>query len=365
LSEVKRKRGRPKKGSVQSSELENNSIKKSYYWNKETDQAILLYNSLNSGYEKTSLFNRLIYPAIQKLALNVFNYVRYTKRLEWDDLKQQETILEAETLLSTTLHFYKDIKLSAFSYFQSVAKHFYLDEIERTYKNKLNNIALLSNDEQSDDEDGINDANSLQIAEELYSDYLQEFVDNAIEKIDGIDCGDDIELKLILSKIKQYLLSEEDLSINGLRIYLFNEVVDKGLSFDWKIDRLLSTKANIFLALKDRTDYKEYKKDKTYEEPFDWLDDYLKEKQRDPNTLNNYYLKARKKTKEYYHNPENREKIEELRKKFKSENVGYSKNYHRRMKEVKKLESKNEETEKEKRLQRIKEELNKLSKNLG
>jgi hypothetical protein len=103
--------------------------KPNVYFTKETEDAIVLYNSLEDDIEKNILYTKKIHPAFYKLAeIMIHRFKFYNFDVPHEDVKH-----EVITFLHEKMHKYKAENGKAFSYFSIVAKNYLIAENNKNY----------------------------------------------------------------------------------------------------------------------------------------------------------------------------------------------------------------------------------------
>lgn len=282
----------------------NRKTKSKQYWTKEVDQAIITYNSLKPSVERDRLFTNQIYPVLSKLAQGVLSYLKWNKKLELDEDEEKNWVLENISHMTTVLGKYKDITKAGFSYFQTISKHEYLDYL---MKKSFNETNLLPIEIDNEDDDTVSLADKLLVEDR--TEIWEEYKDKIIEEIRKKKCYVP-ETKPILLEIIKYLETEVDPDYDGLRLHIIHNFIDNGLMEAWKVDRLLYLE-NIYLAIKDRSDYRNQEKHGELEDNnWDWVHDAFK-LEMEPWQLARQQFQSRKAARK----PVNKENKEQARKK--------------------------------------------------
>jgi hypothetical protein len=103
--------------------------KPNVYFTKETEDAIVLYNSLEDDIEKNILYTQKIHPAFYKLAeIMIHRFKFYNFDVSHEDVKH-----EVITFLHEKMNKYKAENGKAFSYFSIVAKNYLIAENNKNY----------------------------------------------------------------------------------------------------------------------------------------------------------------------------------------------------------------------------------------
>lgn len=103
--------------------------KPNVYFTKDTENAIILYNSLEDEIEKNILYTQKIHPAFYKLAeIMIHRFKFYNFDVSHEDVKH-----EVVAFLHEKIHKYKEENGKAFSYFSIVAKNYLIAENNKNY----------------------------------------------------------------------------------------------------------------------------------------------------------------------------------------------------------------------------------------
>ena len=103
--------------------------KPNVYFTKETENAIVLYNSLEDEIHKNILYTQKIHPAFYKLAeIMIHRFKFYNFDVSHEDVKH-----EVIAFLHEKIHKYKAENGKAFSYFSIVAKNYLIAENNKNY----------------------------------------------------------------------------------------------------------------------------------------------------------------------------------------------------------------------------------------
>jgi hypothetical protein len=147
--------------------------KNKQYFTKETEDAILLYNTLDDEYERNKLYDSKIKYAFDKLAENIIHTFKfYHFDVPYEDVKH-----EVIAFLNEKISKYTDpTKGKAFSYFSIIAKN-YLIVANNTNYNKFKN-----SDQPEAIDDNRNIINEVLREEEL--DEKKEFMDLYVKYMD-------------------------------------------------------------------------------------------------------------------------------------------------------------------------------------
>lgn len=103
--------------------------KPNIYFTKETEDAIILYNSLEDNIEKNIIYTKKIHPAFYKLAeIMIHRFKFYNFDVSHEDVKH-----EVIAFLHEKINKYKAENGKAFSYFSIVAKNYLIAENNKNY----------------------------------------------------------------------------------------------------------------------------------------------------------------------------------------------------------------------------------------
>ncbi len=100
------------------------------YFTKDTEDAIIEYNSTDDQYIKDRVYRDRIKPAFDKLAEIVYNKWKFT----YFDDDPQDVMSEVVTFMIEKIHMYKAGKGKAFSYFTIVARNYLILNNSANYK---------------------------------------------------------------------------------------------------------------------------------------------------------------------------------------------------------------------------------------
>lgn len=103
--------------------------KQNIYFTKDTENAIIAYNSCEDNLEKNLIYTNKIHPAFYKLAeIMIHRFKFYNFDVPHEDVKH-----EVVTFLHEKLCKYKEESGKAFSYFSIVAKNYLIAENNKNY----------------------------------------------------------------------------------------------------------------------------------------------------------------------------------------------------------------------------------------
>jgi len=103
---------------------------KNYYFNQDTEDAIILYNKTESPYERNKIYNEHIRKPFDKLAENII----HTFKFYYFDVSSEEVKHEVVSFMVMNMHKFKEGKGKAFSYFSIVAKNYLILHNNKNYK---------------------------------------------------------------------------------------------------------------------------------------------------------------------------------------------------------------------------------------
>jgi len=137
------------------------------YFTQETEDSIVLYNSLTDPAQRSRLYSEKIHYAFFKLTENIIHTFKfyYTEVDNIEDL-QHEVI----TFLLNKIHLYDQSKgAKAYSYFGTIAKRYLILSNQKNYKKRVETapVEVLEEDEN----------HSYHIDEQSATDKLSDFID--------------------------------------------------------------------------------------------------------------------------------------------------------------------------------------------
>lgn len=116
--------------------------KSNYYFDKETENAIIEYNNTDDPKKRSKLYKEKIHDAFAKLAENIINTFKFT----YFDVPQADVEKRLVSHLVEKIHMYKQGKGKAFSYFSMIAKNYCILHNKKNYKRYKQQMSI-------DDED--------------------------------------------------------------------------------------------------------------------------------------------------------------------------------------------------------------------
>lgn len=119
------------------------------YFTKETEQAIIEYNSVSDPVLKNTIYLEKIHYAFSKLTENIIHTFKFYYT-EVDDLTDLQH--EIITFLLNKIHKFDHTKGSkAYSYFGTIVKHYLILYNNKNYKKLTNHISIDTLDSEEDD----------------------------------------------------------------------------------------------------------------------------------------------------------------------------------------------------------------------
>jgi len=104
--------------------------KSKQYFTKDTENAIIEYNSLEDKRIKDKIYKERIQPAFSKLAEIVYNKWKFT----YFDDQPEDVMSEVVAFMIEKIHMYREGKGKAFSYFTIVARNYLILNNNANYK---------------------------------------------------------------------------------------------------------------------------------------------------------------------------------------------------------------------------------------
>ncbi len=140
-----------------------------YYFNQETEDAIIEYNKSMDDILKNRLYSDKIERSFFKLAENIYN----TFKFSYFDSEPEDVMQEVVSFMVLNMHKFKEGRGKAFSYFSVMAKNYLILKNNNNYK-RFNKTELLS-----DLEDTVEIPDDF--ATQQHNDDIREFSRNMIE----------------------------------------------------------------------------------------------------------------------------------------------------------------------------------------
>jgi hypothetical protein len=190
------------------------------YFNQETENAIIAYNSSNDFEIKNEIYRSKIHYAFFKLTENIIHTFKfyYTEVDNIEDL-QHEVI----TFLLSKIHLFKPEKgAKAYSYFGTIAKRYLILSNQKNYKKRIETIDV---DVLDEDENHSYEMEDTQPIERL-SYYIDEYTKHCTENI--FELFPKEEDAQIADAVLELFRKRESLDIfNKKALYIYiREIVD-------------------------------------------------------------------------------------------------------------------------------------------
>lgn len=144
---------------------------KNYYFDKDTENAIIKYNNTDDPQVRSRLYKEEIHDAFAKLAENIINTFKFT----YFDVPQADVEKRLVSHLVEKIYMYKADKGKAFSYFSMIAKNYCILHNKNNYKRYKRQLSIDNEDLGFD----IKDSKNVQAEIER-----QEFFDQLIQHWD-------------------------------------------------------------------------------------------------------------------------------------------------------------------------------------
>ena len=104
-------------------------VKQNIYFTQETEDAIVMYNTIEDDIQRNIIYTKKIHPAFYKLAeIMIHRFKFYNFDVSHEDVKH-----EVVAFLHEKIHKYKADNGKAFSYFSIVAKNYLIAENNKNY----------------------------------------------------------------------------------------------------------------------------------------------------------------------------------------------------------------------------------------
>jgi hypothetical protein len=123
------------------------------YFTKDTEDAIIEYNSIEDKLTKDRIYKERIAPAFDKLAEIVYNKWKFT----YFDDDPQDVMSEVVAFMIEKIHMYRAGKGKAFSYFTIVARNYLILNNNANYKRYKDTDVMSAMPENWDTENGFRD----------------------------------------------------------------------------------------------------------------------------------------------------------------------------------------------------------------
>jgi len=154
--------------------------RKDNYFTQETEDAIILYNSLTDSDERARIFTESIYHPFYKLAENIIHTFKfyYSDTDDVEDLKHKIVTL----LLEEKIHkFNPAIGAKAYSYFGTIVKRWLINFNTKNYKDLKRRGSLDEYEAEAEEPEDITPVHLLSL-----SDYVDNFVTDTYLKLDTL-----------------------------------------------------------------------------------------------------------------------------------------------------------------------------------
>lgn len=150
--------------------------KKNYYFSKEVENAIILYNDPKTAYlQKCRIYKKHIFPAFDKLVENIIHTNKYYNFEDCYEDTKHEVVAE----LTKKLGKYSPDRGKAFSFFDRSCRNYLISYNKRVYKKKIIGEDLDCVDEERDLEVEMNEES----AESILKDFMTLWVDDLSNRI--------------------------------------------------------------------------------------------------------------------------------------------------------------------------------------
>jgi len=169
--------------------------KPNIYFTKDTENAIVLYNSLEDDIQRNIIYTQKIHPAFYKLAeIMIHRFKFYNFDVSHEDVKH-----EVVSFLHEKIHKYKAENGKAFSYFSIVAKNYLIAENNKNYYHFKRSQDI-----------GAIDLERNIVNEKVRHDFIE-------EKRDFID----IFVNLVEKNLALFFTKQRDIQVADAILYLF------------------------------------------------------------------------------------------------------------------------------------------------
>lgn len=169
--------------------------KPNIYFTQETENAIVLYNSMDDDIQRNIIYTKKIHPAFYKLAeIMIHRFKFYNFDVGHEDVKH-----EVVSFLHEKIHKYRAESGKAFSYFSIVAKNYLIAENNKNYYHFKRSQSI----------DAIDLERNI-VNEKVRHDFIE-------EKRDFID----IFVNLVEKNLALFFTKQRDIQVADSIIYLF------------------------------------------------------------------------------------------------------------------------------------------------
>jgi len=181
------------------------------YFTNEVDKAIIQYNNLTKGPKRDRLYNREIYPALDKLAENIIN----TFKFPYIDGSFQDLKHDVVAFCTQKLDRFSPNSGKAYSYFSIVSKNYLIARNKKEYK-KLKQKADL---DVIDQERDITSEISRQDHCETLESFIEEWIHYMDANIDSI-FTDETDIKIANSLLEIFKYRKSIDAFNKRALYV-------------------------------------------------------------------------------------------------------------------------------------------------
>lgn len=190
------------------------------YFTKETEDAIVLYNSSSDSYYKNKIYNEKIRYAFFKLTENIIHTYKfyYTEETSIEDLQHEVT-----TFLLSKIHLFDVSKgAKAYSYFGTIAKRYLIMTNTKNYKRKIEKTSVTEIEDSADFSYNLTDQDNLH---DDLSDYINNFVDYVTDNIFELFPKDeDAQIADAILELFRKRMSLDVLNKKALYIYIREQI---------------------------------------------------------------------------------------------------------------------------------------------
>lgn len=170
------------------------------YFNEDTENAIIEYNSTDNFVLKNKLFKEHIDYSIHKLAENIINTFKFDYIIEdIDDLKHEVVVF-----LLSKMNLYDPSQGRAYSYFGTIAKRYLIALNDKNYKKLQKHGMLIDVDEDKNTNLSYEEGSEQETIASFFSAYI----------------------KFVEEKMDYYFIHEKDLEIVNAILNIFKSVDD-------------------------------------------------------------------------------------------------------------------------------------------
>lgn len=156
--------------------------KRNYYFTKEVQDAIVIYNNSDNILEKNRMYDRMIHPAFKRLVEAIIKKYKFTY-MGIDTI--EDLMHEVEIHLLKNLSLFDPSRGAAYSYFGTATRRYLIQYNKNNYK-KLKEDTDTSEVDSEDISKGKYDENEFDKNErmsDLFTDLFCEYLDDNYEKL--------------------------------------------------------------------------------------------------------------------------------------------------------------------------------------